>query len=137
MGKFPIYTAVFSSLVIVTAFVCLNTQNETARHNDNTRTPEIVIDHKNDKSESDASGTKEEENAPVNAALHRKTKYILKYEKGEVVLITVSEDGKENSSPIASIDISYLTEIDKKALKEGIELENKEAVFKLIEDFSS
>lgn len=137
MGKFPIYTAIFSFLIVITAFVCLNTQNNIIRHNDEIKSPEIMIEQENDNSEVNDAETAKHENAPVNAALHTKTKYILKYDNGEVVLLTVYENGKKKSSPITTINIDYLTEIDRKSLTEGIELESMEDVFKIIEDFSS
>lgn len=66
-------------------------------------------------------------------------KYILKYNPKEdkVILITRYEDKSEIISYIDSINPSFLEEEDITNLSGGIEFTSKEALYMLIEDYSS
>ena len=132
MGKFPISAIIFSFLVVITAFVCLNFQNNINTEDNRKKSPDIFINY----DKSDEESVDDAESMPASTTIPKTQKYILKFD-GSKVILTCYENGKENSSPIPDINIDYLTEIDRKHLFDGIELERKEDVFKLIEDFSS
>lgn len=65
------------------------------------------------------------------------TKYILKYDGKNVLLITVLPDGTQTKHKADKIDVRYLTEYDINQLSQGIEVQSEDELYKLIEDFSS
>lgn len=83
--------------------------------------------------------TTEEKVQGVSTQNSETEKYILRYypTRDTVMLIAKKADGTEIMSPVESINPYYLTDDDIKALIAGIELENMEDVYILIEDLSS
>lgn len=75
------------------------------------------------------------EDAAANSA--NVTKYILKYYNGKSVLICHDGGMVRSETEVPDINFDYLTETDKKLLREGIMLDSLEAAYKLIEDYSS
>ncbi len=82
-----------------------------------------------------ANLTDNAEDAAANSA--NVTKYILKYYNGKSVLICHDGSRVRSETEVPDINFDYLTETDKKLLREGIILDSLEAVYKLIEDYSS
>ena len=66
-------------------------------------------------------------------------KYILRYnpETAGVMVITQKTDGSEIHTEVDEVNTFFLTDEDIKNLTEGIEVDTKEELFMLIEDFSS
>ncbi len=99
-------------------------------------TPEEAKSHypKTEESSSPASGAEQ-----VSAGGKGPESYILQYnrDKGMVILITRQEDGTELVSHIKAINPDYLEPEDVNRLVKGIELNSKEEMFILIEDYSS
>jgi len=86
MGKFPLYTAIFSLLIIITAFVCLNTNNINYNE-ENIAIPEIMTNKEKDKGPNGAEfANNEEENTPASTAVQKIESYIVKYDGEEVML---------------------------------------------------
>lgn len=61
--------------------------------------------------------------------------YILKNEEGKIVIYKLLENGKESLYEKTSIYIEYLPEKDKLAIKDGLKVNGKEKLNKLIESF--
>lgn len=77
------------------------------------------------------------ENSSSKIIIPDVTKYILKYDKKDVILICEYPDGRKTEQKVKSINAKYLTEVDLKELSDGIELSSSEELYKLIEDLSS
>lgn len=137
MKKFQIYLAIFLLFLIITTFTCLNHFDSVKIPEQKQIAPEIVIEDEKITADDKEVTEKESENTPASTDIKHITKYILKYDNDEVVLISRFDDGKETSNPMPDININYLTEIDIEHLKQGIELDSEEKLFKLIEDYSS
>lgn len=139
MKKFEIYAAIFLLLLIITAFTCLNDFNTSETPDIEAPAPEIVTIYDEPKASENKGEITDTEPAhtPANTDTQRVTKYILKYDKKGVVLISCFDNGKQTVSSIPDININYLTEMDRKSLEKGIELKSEEELYKLIEDYSS
>ncbi len=89
--------------------------------------------------DNNSNQTTEEKVQGVSTQNSETEKYILRYypTRDTVMLIAKKADGTEIMSPVESINPYYLTDDDIKALIAGIELENMEDVYILIEDLSS
>lgn len=80
-------------------------------------------------------GRSEQADSQVNqssAAENYNYEYVMKEYHGEIGVFLPSKSTPEE---ILEIDISLLPEEDQKALKEGIEIKDRRALNKLIEDF--
>ena len=61
--------------------------------------------------------------------------YIIRDNNGQVTIYEVLEDGKEQEYEVTNISTEYLTDTDKINMKNGIEVNGKQNLNQLIEDF--
>ena len=61
--------------------------------------------------------------------------YIVKDKEGKVVIYKLLEDGTENEYEVTDISTEYITDTDKINMKNGIKVNGKQELNKLIEDF--
>ena len=139
MRKNGFYLVLMCFTITVTAFVCLS-RYDTVKAPDTDEPPtDIIIRSKEVEPVPEDAEIKDAEPENISASTDsaRVTKYILKYDENEVVLICIFANGKKTESTMPDINIDYLTEIDREQLISGIELTDEEELYKLIEDYSS
>ena len=61
--------------------------------------------------------------------------YMIRDNNGQVTIYEVLEDGKEQEYEVTDISTEYLTDTDKINMKNGIEVNGKQNLNQLIEDF--
>lgn len=61
--------------------------------------------------------------------------YLVKEDKGKVVIYRILEDGSQREYERTEISIEYLTDTDKTNIEEGIKVNGKQELNQLIEDF--
>ena len=132
MKNFKIYLSIFLLFIIISAFAFLN--HTEIKKESETKIFEPIITNEEKNTE---ILTEEPLNEPANTKTNEMEKYIIKTENEACVLITKFENGQETKSPMPDVNANYLTEIDREQLKKGIELNTKEELYKLIEDYSS
>ena len=132
MKNFKIYLSIFLLFIIISAFAFLN--HTEIKKESETKIFEPIITNEEKNTE---ILTEEPLNEPANTKTNEIEKYIIKTENETCVLITKFENGQETKSPMPDVNANYLTEIDREQLKKGIELNTKEELYKLIEDYSS
>ena len=85
----------------------------------------------------ESKNNKESETLQVNSTYEKEDKqeYILRNDKGKIVIYKINEDKKEEVYELTDIAVDYLTDEDKNNLNNGIRVYGKESLNQLIEDF--
>ncbi len=85
----------------------------------------------------ESKNNKESKTLQVNSTYEKEDKqeYILRNDKGKIVIYKINEDKKEEVYELTDIAVDYLTDEDKNNLNNGIRVYGKESLNQLIEDF--
>ena len=85
----------------------------------------------------ESKNNKESKTLQVNSTYEKEDKqeYILRNDKGKIVIYKINEDKKEEVYELTDIAVDYLTDEDKNNLNNGIRVYGKESLNQLIEYF--